>query len=65
MVAHCAKGWWGVPLVEVVFGGFLLVSDGFCWLRVTLNGFRWFAALVVKSVSQHAEHLTLWSHVIN
>ena len=65
MVAHCVVGWWGVLLVQVDLGGLWLVSDGFCWLRVILDGFSWFADLVVKSISQHAVHLTLWSHVIN
>ena len=37
-----------------------MVSDGFCWLRVTSDGFRWFAVLVVTSISQHTEHLTLY-----
>ena len=60
VVARCALGWWGVPLVQVVLGGFWMVLDGVCWLRVTSDGFRWFAVLVVTSVSQHTEHLTLY-----
>ena len=54
-----AVGWLGILLVQVVLGGFWVVSDGFCWVRVTLDGFRWFAVLVVTSVSQRTEHLTL------
>ena len=53
-------GWWGVPLVQVILVGFWVVWDGFCWLRGTSDGFRWFAVLVVTSVSQHTEHLTLY-----
>ena len=51
-----AVGWLGVPMVQVVFGSFWGVLDGFCWLRVTSDGFRWFAVLVIISVSQHTEH---------
>ena len=50
----------GVPLVQVVLGGFWGVLDGFCWLRVTSDGFRVFAVLVVTSISQHTKHLTLY-----
>ena len=49
-----------VPLLQVVLGGFWVVMDWFCWLRVTSDGFRWFADLVVTSISQHTEHLTLY-----
>ena len=48
----------GVPLGQVVLGGFWVISDSFCWLRVISDGFREFAVLVVTSVSQHTEHLT-------
>ena len=37
-----------------------VVSDGFCWLRMILDGFRWFAVLVVTPVLQHTEELTLY-----
>ena len=57
---RCAVGWLGVLLVQVVLGGFWVVLDDFCWLRVTSDGFRWFAVLVVTSVLQHTEHLTLY-----
>ena len=43
----------------IVLGGFWVVLDGFCWLRVTSYGFRWFAVLVA-SILQHTEHLTLY-----
>ena len=46
--------------MQVVLGGFWVVLDDFCWLRVTSDGFRWFAVLVVKSILQHIEHLTLY-----
>ena len=42
MVAHCAVGWWGVLLVEVVLGGFLLVSDGFRWFLLFEGDVGWF-----------------------
>ena len=58
--ARRAVGWWGLPLVQLVLSGFWVVLDGFCWLRVTSDGFRWFAVLVVTSVSQHTEHLPLY-----
>ena len=45
---------------SLVAGVFWVVSDGFCWLRVTSDGFRWFAVLVVTSVSQHTEHLLFY-----
>ena len=60
MVARCAEGWWGVPLVQVVLSGFWVVSDGFCWLRVISDGFSWFAVLVVIPMSPHTEELTLY-----
>ena len=60
MVARCAVGWRGVPLVQVVLGGFWVVSDSFCSLKVTLDGFSWFVVLLVTSISQHTEHLTLY-----
>ena len=41
-------------------GSFWVVSDGFCWLRVILDGFRSFAVLLVTSVSKHTEKLTLY-----
>ena len=63
MLACCVVRWWGVPLLQVVLGSFWVISDGFCWLRVTLDGFRWFAVLVLTSVSQHTEHLTLYCMV--
>ena len=46
--------------MQVVLGGFWVILDDFCWLRVISDGFRWFAALVVKPISQHTEHLTLY-----
>ena len=46
--------------MQVALGDFWVVLDGFCWLRVTPDGFRWFAVLVVKSILQHKEHLTLY-----
>ena len=52
--------WRGVPVKQVVSGGFWVVSDGFCWLRVISNGFRWFAVLVVTRISQHTEELFLY-----
>ena len=61
MVVRYAVGWWGVPLVQVVLGSFWVVLDGFCWLRVTFDGFRGFAASVVTSISQDTEQLTLYS----
>ena len=60
MVARCAVEWREVPLVQVVLGGFWVISGGFCWLRITSDGFMWFAVLVVTSISQHTEHLTLY-----
>ena len=51
---------YSVTLVQVVLDGVWVVLDGFCWLRVTSDGFRWFAVLVVTSVSQNTEHLTLY-----
>ena len=50
----------GVPLMQVVLGGFWVVSDGFCQLRMISDGFRWFAVLVVTPVSKHTEKLTLY-----
>ena len=41
--------------MKVVLGGFWMVSNGFYWLRVTLDGLRWFAL-----ISQHTEYLTLY-----
>ena len=52
-MARCAVEWWGVPLVQVVLSGFSVVSDDFCWLRVSSDGYRWFAVLVVTSISEH------------
>ena len=46
--------------MQVVLGGFCVVLDGFCWLRVTSDGFRWFTVLVVTPILQHTEHLTLY-----
>ena len=60
MVARCAVGWWGVTLVQVVLGGLCVVSDSFCWMKVTLDGFSWLVVLVVTSISQHTERLTLY-----
>ena len=45
---------------QVVFNGFWVVSNGFCWLRVISDGFKWFAVLVVTPISQHTEELTLY-----
>ena len=47
--------------MQVVLGSFWVVLDGFCWLRVTFDGFRGFAASVVTSISQDTEQLTLYS----
>ena len=41
-------------------GSFWVVSDGFCWLRVILDGFRSFAVLLVTSISKHTEKLPLY-----
>ena len=60
LVARCAVEWQRVPVKQVVSGGFWVVSDGFCWLRVISNGFRWFAVLVVTRISQHTEELFLY-----
>ena len=46
--------------MQVVLAGFWAVLDGFCWLKVTSDGLRWFAVLIVTSVSQHTEHLILY-----
>ena len=46
--------------MQVVLGGFWVVSDGFCWLRIISDGFRWFAVLVVTPIVQHTEELTLY-----
>ena len=51
------SGGWGVTLVQVVLGGFWVVSDGFCWLRITLDGFRWFSVLVDTPIAQHTKAL--------
>ena len=57
----CVEGGRGrLPLVQVALGGLWVVSDGFCWWRVTSDGFRWFAVLVVTSISQRTEHLALY-----
>ena len=45
---------------QEVSGGFWVVSDGLCWLRVISDGFRWFGVLVVTRFSQHAEELFLY-----
>ena len=52
--------WQGVPVKQVVSGGFWVVFDGFRWLRVISDGFRWFAVLVVTRISQHTEELFLY-----
>ena len=57
---RCAVGWLGVLLAQVGLAGVWVVLDDFCWMRVTSDGFRWFAVLVVTSISQHTEHLTLY-----
>ena len=49
----------GGSVGAIVLSGFWVVLDGFCWLRVTSYGFRWFAVLVA-SILQHTEHLTLY-----
>ena len=46
--------------MQVVLGGFWVVLDAFCWVKGTSDGFRWFAVLVVISISQRTEHLTLY-----
>ena len=62
-MARYAVGWLKVPLVEVVFGGFWAVSDGFCWLTITSDCFTWFAVLVVSPILQYTEELTIpYSH---
>ena len=55
-------GWggWGVLLLQVVLGGSWVVSDSFCWLRMILGGFRWFAVLVITPILQHTEKLILY-----
>ena len=40
----------GVSIGASTLGGFWVISDGYCWLRVTSNGSRWFAVLVVTSI---------------
>ena len=60
MLARCMAEWRRVPVKQVVSGGFWLVSDGFCRLRVISDGFRWFAVLVVTRISQHTEELFLY-----
>ena len=59
MLARCAVMWRGVPIKQVVSGGFCVVSDGFCCLRVISDGFRWFDVLVVTRISQHSQELFL------
>ena len=59
----CLVAWWGwlgVLLAQVVLGSFWVVLDGFCWVRVTSDGLRWFAVLLVTSISQRTEHLTCY-----
>ena len=46
--------------MQVVLGGFWVVLDNFCWLRVISDGFSWFAVLVVKSVLRYTEHLLFY-----
>ena len=46
--------------MQVVLGGFWVVLDGFCWVKVTSDVFRWLAVLVVISISQRTERLTLY-----
>ena len=53
-------GWWGVRLVQVVFSSFWVVSDGFCRLRIILDGSRCLAVLLVTPIPQHTEELTLY-----
>ena len=63
LLARCVVEWWGVPIKQVVSGGFCVVSDGFCCLRVISDGFRWFAVLVVTRIAQHSQELFLhWAH---
>ena len=59
-MSRCAGGWLGILLVQVVLGSFWVVLDGFCWVKVTSDGFRWLAVLVVISISQRTERLTLY-----
>ena len=49
--------WLGVSVKQEVSSGFWMVSDGFCWLRVISDSFRWFAALVVTRILRHIEEL--------
>ena len=53
-------GCWKIPLVQVVLGGFSVVLDGFCWLRIISDCFRWFAVLVVTPILQNTEELFLY-----
>ena len=46
--------------MQLVLGGFWVVLDDFCWLRVISDGFRWFAVLIIKPISQNTECLTLY-----
>ena len=55
--------------MQVVLGGFWVASDGFCWLRITLDGFGWFSVLVVTPIVQHTKALKrllyLWLYVMD
>ena len=52
------KIWWlvtrlddlGVPSVQVVLGGFWVVSDGSCWFRIISDLLRWFPVLAVTPI---------------
>ena len=62
-MGRCTVGSRGFPVVQVVLGGFWVVSDGFCWFQVILvilDGLRWFAILVVTRILQHAKELFLY-----
>ena len=48
--------------MQLVLGGFWVFPDGYCWSRIILDDFRWFAVLVVTIVLQHTEEQTLYTH---
>ena len=60
LLARCAVEWRGVPVKEVVSGGFWVVSDGFCWLQVISDGFKWFSVLVATRMLQHTQEFFLF-----
>ena len=52
--------WRGVPVRQVVLGRFWIVSNGFCWLRLISDSFKWFVVLVVTRILQHTQELFLY-----